>query len=104
TLEGEGNFRQELAAMARKQRFRLNIQLECSSFPLVATALDSGTLAAVLPSIAGVELGRNGIPKVNAPPLKNFGREICLAWNPRLLRIRTALVKAERTFAQVFRL
>src|SRR6266516_2961211 len=33
TLEGEGSFRQELAAVARKHRFHLNIQLECSSFP-----------------------------------------------------------------------
>ncbi len=104
TLEGEGRFRQELAAVARRHRFRLNIQLECSSFPLVATALETGGMAAVLPSIAGVELGRTGIREVKAAPLKSFGREICLAWNPRLLRIRTALAKAERTFAQVFRI
>lgn len=104
TLEGEGSFRQELAAVARKHRFRLNVQLECSSFPLVATALETGGMAAILPSIAGVELGRAGIKEVKAAPLKSFGREICLAWNPRLLRIRTALDKAERTFAQVFRI
>ena len=104
TLEGEGTFRQELAAVARKHRFRLNIQLECSSFPLVASALETGGMAAVLPSMAAVELGRAGIKEVAAAPLKSFGREICLAWNPRLLRIRTALDKAERTFAEVFRI
>jgi DNA-binding transcriptional LysR family regulator len=103
TLEGEGSFRQELAAVARKHRFRLNIQLECSSFPLVATALETGGMAAILPSIAGVELKRAGISEVKAAPLKSFGWEICLAWNPRLLRIRTALGKAERAFAEVFR-
>ncbi|SPE56871.1 Transcriptional regulator, LysR family [Verrucomicrobia bacterium] len=104
TLEGEGSFRQELAALARKHRLRLNIQLECSSFPLVATAMETGGLAAVLPSIAGVEFSQADIKEVQAAPLKSFGREICLAWNPRLLRIRTALDKAERTFANVFRM
>ena len=104
TLEGEGSFRQELAAVARRHKFRLNIQLECSSFPLVASALETGRMAAILPSIAGVELGRAGIKEVKAAPLKSFGREICLAWNPRLLRIRTALDKAERIFAQAFRI
>jgi len=104
TLEGDGSFRQELAAVARKQGIRLNIQLECSSFPLVAGALGAGGMAAILPSIAGTELGRVGIKEVKAVPLKSFGREICLAWNPRLLRIRTALEKAGSTFAQVFRI
>ena len=104
TLEGEGSFRQELAAVARRHKFRLNIQLECSSFPLVASALETGGMAAVLPSIARVELGRAGIKEVKAAPLKSFGREICLVWNPRLLRIRTALEKAERIFGQAFRI
>jgi hypothetical protein len=36
---------QRLAAMARSQCFRLNIQLECSSFPLVKT----GSVAATDP-------------------------------------------------------
>jgi DNA-binding transcriptional LysR family regulator len=104
TLEGEGSFRRELAVVARKHRVRLNIQLECSSFPLVATALEAGGMAGVLPSIAAVELGKSGIREVQAGPLRSFGREICLAWNPRLLRIRTALDKAERTFAEVFQI
>jgi DNA-binding transcriptional LysR family regulator len=104
TLEGGGSFRQELAAVARKHRLRLNIQLECSSFPLVAKAVEVGGMAAILPRIAGVELGRAGIEEVMVVPLKSCGRDISLAWNPRLLRIRTALDKAERTFAQVFRI
>jgi DNA-binding transcriptional LysR family regulator len=104
TLEGEGSFRQELTALARKCRFRLNVRLECTSFPLVATALEKGGVAAILPSIASVELERSGIKEVKAAALKSFEREMCLAWNPRLLRIRTALAKAEKRFTEVFRL
>jgi DNA-binding transcriptional LysR family regulator len=104
TLEGEGSFRQELAAVARRYGVHLNVQLECSSFPLVASALEAGGMAAVLPSIAGVELARSGIREVKGVALKSFAREMCLTWNPRLLRIRTALDKAERTFAEVFRI
>lgn len=104
TLEGDGDFRQALSAIARKHRIRLNIQLECSSFPLVASALELGSMAAILPSIADVELQRAGIKKSGADPLKSFGREICLAWNPRLLRIRSALDKAGKIFGEAFQI
>ncbi len=104
TLEGEGSFRQELSAIARARRLRLNIQLECSSFPEVATAVRSAGMAAILPTIAAVEILGDGIVEVNSSSLKRLGREMCLAWNPRLLRIRTALEPACRTFAAAFRI
>lgn len=100
TLEGNGIFRQELEAVARRLRIALNIQLECSSFPLVGSALEAGTIAAILPSTAGVELSRLGIKRVDLPILKSFDREICFAWNPRLFRIRAALEKASEVLSQ----
>lgn len=93
-LEGEGNFRQELAAIARKSKLRLNVKVECSSFPLVARALASGTLAGILPSMAAEEMQQLGMKEIPTKALQAFEREICLVWNPRQLRVRVALEKA----------
>ena len=103
TLEGEGSFRRELAAIARRNRLSLNIEIECASFPLVARAVATGSVAAILPSVAAVELGRLGAREMKIPVLDGLRREICLAWSPRVLRIRAALDKANKVFAQVFR-
>jgi DNA-binding transcriptional LysR family regulator len=104
TLEGEGTFRKELSAIARKNRLELKIEVECASFPLVARAVGTGGVAAVLPSVAGVELARLGARELKIAVLDSLRRDICLAWNPRLLRIRTALDNANKVFTQAFRI
>jgi DNA-binding transcriptional LysR family regulator len=103
TLEGDGSFRRELAALSTKNKLKLKIEIECASFPLAARAVRAGGLAAVLPAIAALDFG----PEVRQIQLKAFRsleRKICLAWNPRFLKIRTALEKARKTFVEVFKL
>jgi DNA-binding transcriptional LysR family regulator len=104
TLEGEGSFRKELSAVARKNRLALKIELECASFPLVARAVATGSVAAILPSVAAVDLGRLGTQELKIGILDGLRREICLVWNPRVLRIRAALEKASKVFALAFRI
>ena len=104
TLEGEGSFREELAAIQRKNRLRLKIEVECVSFPLVARAVESGSVAGILPSIAAVDLKRMKAREVKLAALGSLKREMCLAWNPRLLRIRTALGRASKVFSEAFRI
>jgi hypothetical protein len=101
TLEGEGSFRNGLAQVARKAGVKLNIQIECSSFPLAARALARGGVAAILPTIATAELPPAVAAQVSVPFLKAFDREMCLALNPRLLHIRPILVKAAAHLAQL---
>jgi DNA-binding transcriptional LysR family regulator len=103
TLEGEGSFRKELAAIAGKQKLRLHIEIECASFPLVARAVATGSVAGILPSVAAVDLERVGAQEVRMGILDGLKREVWLAWNPRVLKIRTALEKASQVFRQVFR-
>jgi DNA-binding transcriptional LysR family regulator len=91
TLEGEGSFRSSLAHAANKASIELNIQIECSSFPLVACAVAKGNVAAVLPTIAAADLDGPGVNHYALPFLKNLNREMCLAMNGRLLRIRPIL-------------
>jgi DNA-binding transcriptional LysR family regulator len=91
TLEGEGNFRAALGNAARKAGIALNIQLECSSFPLAARAVVHGGMAAILPTIAAVDLQGIAVSHVHLPFLKEFDRDVCLALNLRLERVRPAL-------------
>jgi DNA-binding transcriptional LysR family regulator len=98
-LEGDGSFRQQLTAT----KLPVQIKVECSSFPLVARALASGTMAGILPSIAAEELRRLGMNEIPTKALQGFDREICFAWNPRQLRIRPALDKSRRIFVEALR-
>jgi DNA-binding transcriptional LysR family regulator len=103
TLEGEGRFRSVLSAIARKQGLRVNIQIECSSFPLAACAVARGKVAAVLPTIAAAELVVTGAEQVAFSFLKTFDREMCLATSPRLIRIRPVLENVATVLYQACR-
>ncbi|HOW63731.1 MAG TPA: LysR family transcriptional regulator [Candidatus Paceibacterota bacterium] len=103
TLEGEGAFRSSLALAAKKASVKLNIQIECSSFPLAAKAVAMSNVAAILPTIATVDFPPAVATQVPIPFLKTFVREMCLATNPRMLRVRPVLDQAATAFAQTCR-
>lgn len=103
TLEGEGNFRSELTRIAKQQRLKISIHVECSSFPLAARAVTKGNVAAILPSIAAADLVEAGAAEVKLPFLRAFDREMCLASNARLVRIRPALQQVGAVLAQICR-
>ena len=91
TLEGEGSFRVVLAEIARTKKINVNIQIECSSFPLAARAVSAGNVAAILPRIAAVEFPDLATQQVSLDFLRRFDRKMCLASNARLVRIRPIL-------------
>lgn len=91
TLEGEGSFRVVLAEIARTKKITVNIQIECSSFPLAARAVSAGNVAAILPRIAAVEFPDLATQQVSLEFLRRFDRKMCLAFNARSLRIRPIL-------------
>jgi len=94
TLEGEGVFRSELERLTRRKKCGLNIHIELSSFPLIAKAVQTGTCAAVLPSSARSEFKAGEVEEIQPDWLRTLNREMVLAWNPRLARIRSLLSKA----------
>ncbi len=104
TLEGEGSFRGMLADIAKRQKSGLNIQVECSSFTLAARAVSEGNVAAILPAIAASELQSTAVIQIRPGFLRHFDRKMCLASNPRLVRIRPVLQHVETTLAQLCRL
>jgi DNA-binding transcriptional LysR family regulator len=104
TLEGEGVFRSELERLTRRKKSGLNIQIELSSFPLVAKAVQTGVCAAVLPSLARNEFDAGDVVELRPSWLRPLNREMVLAWNPRLARIRPSLSKALPVFKTACRL
>jgi DNA-binding transcriptional LysR family regulator len=101
TIDGEGSFRAALAEIARKQKIRVNIQIECSSFPMAARAVIKGEMAAILPSIAAAELENAGAIEVPLDFLRHFDRKICLCSNARSLRIRPILQRVGESLARL---
>ena len=101
TLEGQGSFRTTLAALAEARGATLNLQVECSSFPLVARAVALGQAAAILPSIAAADLRPDCTTEFRLPLLKTFDRPLALVTNPRLLRIRPILSLAANHLAKL---
>jgi len=101
-LEGNGDFRQELTRAAEKYNLHLNIKIECSSFPIIAQSISQGLAGGILPRLAAQELQKIGLREVEASALETLERELCLAWNPRHFRIRTALEKARSACVEAF--
>lgn len=95
TLEGDGVFKSELAAVLESRGVKANIRVECSSFPLVARALKAANGTAILPIIAREEVHSEGFRELGNPSLKRLDRKIALVWSPRMLRVRGELEKAK---------
>jgi DNA-binding transcriptional LysR family regulator len=104
TLEGEGSFRGALAEIAKKHKIKVNIQIECSSFPLAARAVANGGVAAILPAIAAKELQRVNVVEHRLAFLRRFDRKMSLASHPRSVRIRPPLHQVGNTLAELCRL
>lgn len=100
TLEGAGEFRAALACVERKHRVEFNAALELSSFPLIAKAVLGGACAAVLPGLARGEFSPGTVTEFQPDWLRPLRREMVLAWNPRLVRIRSTGAKAISTFGK----
>jgi DNA-binding transcriptional LysR family regulator len=98
TLEGTGEFRSELARIARRKKVEFNIALELSSFPLLAKAVQGGACAAILPGLARGEFDAGKVVELQPDWLSPLRREMALAWNPRLSRIRAVVNKAIPVF------
>jgi DNA-binding transcriptional LysR family regulator len=103
TLEGDGSFRRELIAAFQGRGSRLNVQLECSSFPLIARALKCNKVAAILPGIAKCEFTDGSVAEIKTPLLKRFDRRIVLAWNTRISRIRSVVETTRPVIAEELR-
>ena len=88
-LGSDGEFRRDFGAWVDKNHLHIKVGLECDSFPQACRAVRTKRFAAVLPTIASCDLPAVDFVKFDLP-LEKGTRGICLAWNPRTLRLRTS--------------
>ncbi len=103
TLEGDGSFRTELSEFARKHGVKIDIQVECSSFPLASRAIVKGKVAAILPSIAAIDLVELGAKEMRLEFMTIFDREMSIASNRRAIRIRPILKQVKKVLEETCR-
>ena len=98
TQSSDGQFNQHLQEIAARLKTKLNITLECETFPHAMCALQTGDYAAILPRLAGRNLNSSHFTEINLPHLPR--RQIVLAWNPRTLRLRDSAEQLCRSLSE----
>ncbi len=100
---GSGSFYTLLQECLQNGGLKLSNLNATQSFPFALRLLRTGGFAAILPDIAEIELPGD-VLKLEASELEPLTRELSLAWNPRLLRVRPAAMKVIRFFIQTLTL
>src|SRR5205814_56558 len=96
-----GDFQRSFENETEKLEIKLNLRLGCESFPQACRAALSGDYAAILPTLAAVDLKPDAFLQLAIPILKPHESMICLAWNPRLLRVRSDFDKVIANFQEI---
>lgn len=97
TLSGS-SFHKMLNESLRQHKISFPITIETQSFPFAARLMQEQTCMAILPTIAEIDLDSSYI-NIPIPFLERLGRDIVLAWNPRLLKIRPSAREVIHYFA-----
>jgi hypothetical protein len=82
-----------IAWLAQQEGLSLNNCLTCEGFPQACRAVQCGSYAAILPTIASGDLDDAECLEVEWPALKGEARWLALAWNPRQVAVRSGLEK-----------
>lgn len=90
---GDGAFMRQFQDWEKHNGLEVSIKLECDSFPQACRALGSGQFGAILPTIARHDLPENAFWELPVPFLNKRPRQLCIAWNPRTLRLRSEAIQ-----------
>jgi DNA-binding transcriptional LysR family regulator len=86
---GDGIFTRQFRGWAEKNDVKVCVKIECDAFPQASRAVQSGQCAAILPKIARGDLPGDAFWEIDVPFLNKKPRQVCLAWNPRTIRLRS---------------
>ncbi len=100
----DGQFGDRLRALTHGLGVEPRHGLSCQSFPQTLAAVRSGGFAAVLPTLATADLPEKSFVEIGGAPMRGLSRELVLAWNPRVARVRPAAGKLVGKLETAFRL
>ncbi len=89
-LEGDGDLSRAIKEECGIQNIRLDVRLECSSFPQIAEAIQTMDLAGFLPQFAP-PIKRT--VAYDIPEMNRLSRILTLAWSPRRERMKPSLLR-----------
>ncbi|MCB1061792.1 MAG: LysR family transcriptional regulator substrate-binding protein, partial [Verrucomicrobiae bacterium] len=87
-MEGEGQFRRQLTALAKDQAVDLDLRLECSSYSQIAAAVQSRAYCGFLPQFASKYLDEESFSSFEVSGFEGLRRELAIAWNPKKEQLR----------------
>lgn len=100
----DGQFSRRVQTMMEKLGLDTRPVLSCQSFPQTLAAVRSERFGAILPELAVADLPKSRFAQTGGAPLRELSRELLLAWNPRLTRVRPTAVKLTGLLAKAFAL
>ncbi len=92
-MEGRGEVRRVIEALAAQDNHNPNVTLECSSYPQIATAVASGYCAGVLPEFAAQFLPSDVVVQdFGSPGEPGLTRKVSLVWTARAEIVKPSVV------------
>lgn len=79
---------------------KIRVGVLCDSFPQALQTLTAGNYAVVLPNIVKPFIDETRFVQVQPKFLKAIKDEVCLAWNPRLIKVKTCGEKAVKILSE----
>lgn len=93
TQTTDGQFTSILREIAKAHGVPLTPVLACQSFPQTMAAVKTGQFWSIVPEMAACDLSPGAVHQIADDALRSLAREVMLAWNPRLVRIRPGASK-----------
>jgi DNA-binding transcriptional LysR family regulator len=100
----DGEFARRMREIANGLDVAFRPALACQSFPQAASAVKSGLFASILPKLALKDFPIKGFLFTEDRVLDRLQREIVLAWNPRITRLRPGATRLLEEMQKHFQL
>jgi DNA-binding transcriptional LysR family regulator len=100
----DGQFGRQLREITVDLGLVFRPALACQSFPQSARAVKSGLFAAILPKLALTDFSDKGHVVIEGGVLDRLQREIVLAWNSRIARVRPGSARLLEQMQKLLRL
>jgi len=100
----DGQFSRRLREIAVSSEYAFRPALSCQSFPQTVSAVRSGYFAPILPKLALTELPAKSYVLAEGGVLNQLQRDLVLAWNPRIARVRPGAMRLLEQMPKLFRL
>lgn len=103
-MEGGGAFQRQFEMIAVKHGIILKKAVNCSSYPMMAKAVKSLGIAAILPMIASEEFPENRFKYRDMIMLDNFERDMVICWHSRKGRLNPSIPEIAKKMGKILRL